>query len=165
MTPQRRTQLLIVTLVATLAAVAWVNGNEDDIAAPTQREHSGDSRPAPGAAKADKGMPELTLAELDARGLDDMKTDLFEAKSWYVAPPPPPPPKPTAPPPPFTVLGRMIQGGRTAVFVSYGGRNQVFGVGDVVDSDWRVDAIDATQVKLTYLPLNEEKSLALGAEP
>jgi hypothetical protein len=165
-TPNRRMLLWFMAVAGTVAAVVWVNGNEDDIAAPAAREHrAGDERPAHREGKATKELPELSLKALDTRGLDEMKTDLFASKSWYVPPPPPPPPKPTAPPVPFTFIGRLIEGGRTAVFVSVGDRNQVLRVGDVVDSTWRVDAIETTRMKLTYLPLNQDQYLALGAAP
>jgi hypothetical protein len=160
----RRTQLLIVALAATLGAVAWVSGSDDEIAAPAARADH-ERRPEPGGDRTGGEMPALSLDGLDARGLDEMKTDLFAGKSWYVPPPPPPPPKPMAPPVPFSFLGRLIEGDHAAVFVANGNRNQVVHIGDVVDTAWRVDAIGETEMKLTYLPLNEEKTLALGAAP
>ncbi len=166
MKPDRRTLLMIVALAGTLAAVAWVNGSEDDLAAPAAPERAGAARGERGEARGKQELPVLNLAGLDARGLDDMKADLFTTKSWYVPPPPPPPtppPKPVAPPLPFTFLGRMLDGGVTAVFVTSGGRNQVLHVGDVVDRVWRVDSIDLRRMTLTYLPLNETKFLVLGA--
>lgn len=169
MTPNRRKLLWSVALASTVAAIVWVSGNDAEIAAPATREHrSSDKRPATRANNASKELPVLSLNELKTRGLGDMKTDLFAAKSWYVPPPPPPPqppPKPTAPPLPFAFLGRMIEGDHAAVFVSMQDRNQVVRVGDVIQSSWRVDAIEATRMKLTYLPLNENQYLALGAAP
>lgn len=167
MKPNRRTQVLIVALAGTLAAVAWVSGNDDEAGAPAARERTGAGRPH-GETKAGPAMPDLRLAALDRRGLDDMKTDLFASKSWYVPPPPPPPqppPKPTAPPLPFAYLGRMIDGGSTVVFVSSQDRNRILRVGDVVDQVWRVDAVEGSRMKFTYLPLNENKYLILGAAP
>jgi hypothetical protein len=159
-----------MALAGTVAAVVWVGGDDAEIAAPTTREHrSADERPATRAGKAaNKELPVLSLNELKTRGLDDMKTDLFTSKSWYVPPPPPPPsppPKPTPPPLPFTFIGRMIEGDRMAVFVGMQDRNQVLRVGDVVQNAWRVDAIEPTRMKLTYLPLNENQYLSLGAAP
>jgi hypothetical protein len=165
--PNRRTQALIVALAGTLAAVAWVSGNDDEVSAPATRDRTGAVR-TQGEAKAGPGTPELRLAALETRGLDDMKTDLFASKSWYVPPPPPPPqppPKPTAPPLPFAYLGRMIDGGSTVVFVSSQDHNRILRVGDVVDRVWRVDAIEGSRMQFTYLPLNENKYLILGAAP
>ena len=166
MTPKRRLLLLAIVLAGALAAAAWVDGRDTEVAGPVVRErHAADDRPAARETRSAKAVRELNLASLDARGLDDMKVDLFAAKSWYVAPPPPPPPKPTAPPVPFVFIGRLIEGDRPAVFVTAGDRNQVLRAGDVVDGAWRVDAIEPTRMKLTYLPLNENQYLALGAAP
>lgn len=169
MMANRRTLLWGIAVAATLASVAWVNGNEEEIAAPAGNDRRPrDEAAAQRAEKLAPAMPELRLDALEARGLDDMKGDLFAAKSWYVPPPPPPPappPKPMAPSPPFTVLGRQIEGDHVAVFVNNGNRNQVLRVGDVVDQTWRVDAIDSSRMTLVYLPLNENKYLILGAAP
>lgn len=166
MTVNRRLLLLVVALAGTLAVVAWVDGKDSELAAPVVRErHVGEGRSARIDAPAPKPARELDLAALNARGLDDMKVDVFAAKSWYVPPPPPPPAKPTAPSVPFTFIGRLIQGDRPAVFVASGDRNQILHVGDVADGAWRVDAIEPNQMKLTYLPLNEAKYFALGVAP
>jgi hypothetical protein len=173
-TPNLRKLLWAVALAGTLAAVVSVGGNDADSVEPVAREprsveeRPAEERPATRTSKATKDMPVLKVGELKTRGLGEMSTDLFSIKSWYVPPPPPPPmppPKPVAPPLPFTFIGRMIEEGQTAVFVSIQDRNQVLHVGDVVQGVWRVDAIDPTNMKLTYLPLNENKYLALGAAP
>lgn len=170
MTVNRKTLLWAGAVAGTLAAVISVSGDDAETDAPAaSKPHSRDQRPATRADKTAKAPPrELKVADLKARGLGDMATNLFETKSWYVPPPPPPPsppPKPVAPPLPFSFIGRMIEEGQTAVFVSIQDRNQVLRVGDVVQGVWRVDAIDSTNMKLTYLPLNENKYLALGAAP
>ena len=172
MTANRRKLLWAAALAGTVAAMVWVNnGNDAEIAAPAApRGHrTGEQRPTERANKTTTELlPVLSLDNLKARGLGDMKTDLFVTKSWYVPPPPPPqqpPPKPTPPPLPFTFIGRMIEGNHAAVFVSIQDRNQVVRVGDVIQSAWRVDAIEPTRMKLTYLPLNENQYLALGAAP
>jgi hypothetical protein len=166
-------QILIVGIAGTLAAVAWVNSDGDELAAPEPRQRGveatpgrGEARPQRRDAKGGQAPQQLNLARLDTRAIDDMKADLFATKSWYVPPPPPPPqppPKPQPPPLPFKVIGRMLNDGETAVFVSNGDRNQALRVGDVVDGVWRVDTIDATRMTFTYLPLNETRFLALGA--
>lgn len=171
MTVNRKTLLWGAAVVGTLTAVISVSGNDPETVtvAPVARErNSSEARPARSPSKATKAPRLLKISDLDARGLGDMSTDLFAPKSWYVPPPPPPPmppPKPVAPPLPFTFIGRMIEEGQTAVFVSIQDRNQVLRAGDVVQGVWRVDSIEPTNMKLTYLPLNENKYLALGAAP
>lgn len=172
MTPNRKKMLWAVAVAGTVAAVFSVSESDTEPVAPVTRErHTSDaarSTASTTAAKATKAPRQLRLSDLKTRGLGDMTTDLFASKSWYVPPPPPPPmppPKPVAPPLPFTFIGRMIEEGQTAVFVSIQDRNQVLRVGDVIQNVWRVDSIDPTSMKLTYLPLNENKYLSLGAAP
>jgi hypothetical protein len=169
MTPNRKKVLWAVAIAGTVAAIFSVSDSDTETVAPVTRErHTTDARPAASTAKATKASRQLRISDLKTRGLGDMTTDLFATKSWYVPPPPPPPmppPKPVAPPLPFTFIGRMIEEGQTAVFVSVQDRNQVLRVGDVVQGVWRVDSIESTNMKLTYLPLNENKYLALGAAP
>lgn len=163
MTPKRRMGLLAAALAATLAAVAWVGDGEeaaDTVVAPVVRETRAGGSATPRATAAGQN---LDLALLDKRGLPETKTDLFTAKSWYVPPPPPPPPKPTAPELPFKAIGRLLDAEQPAVFLASGDKNRVIHVGDIVDNVWRVEAIEATRVRFIYLPLNEEKSLFLGA--
>jgi hypothetical protein len=166
----RKKLLWAVAVAGTVAAVFSVSESDTETVAPVARERhtTADARPTASAAKATKASRQLRMSDLKTRGLGDMTTDLFASKSWYVPPPPPPPappPKPVAPPLPFTFIGRMIEEGQTAVFVSIQDRNQVLRVGDVIQNVWRVDSIDPTNMKLTYLPLNENKYLALGAAP
>lgn len=165
--PEPRTLLQIAALAGTFGAVAWVNGYSNEEVAPAAYEQAGIVQRGPAEIKPGSPEPELRLAALDSRNIGELKTDIFTNKSWYVPPPvtPQPPPKPTAPPLPFTFLGRMIENGVAVVFVSNRDSNQVVRVGEVVDRVWRVDAIEATRMVLTYLPLNETKYLILGSAP
>ncbi len=160
----RRWLLLSLALAGTLAAGAWVSEEEDQVvgAATTRGRRDGGREPA--VRKGGGALPELHLEQLAARQFDDMKLDLFAQKSWYV-PPPPPPPKPRPPPLPFVFAGRMIEDGRTTVFLSRPGSNLVVKTGEIIDRTWQVSEINATQMTLIYLPLNENQILALGAAP
>ncbi len=95
---------------------------------------------------------------------------LFQPKSWYVAPPPPKvvaapvaPPAPVAPGMPFTFIGRMIDGKEEVLFLYKNGRQYTVRQGDTVDGTYRVDSIGETQAKLTYLPMNEQQTLAFNS--
>ena len=163
MKPAVRRLLWIAALAGTVAAAVWVNANDDEvITAAGERPHAAQARGRQAAAGAPAA---LDLEGLQAHAFDEMKVDLLAAKSWYVPPPPPPPPKPKAPPLPFTFLGRSFEDGGTAVFLGVRDRNRVVRVGDVLDRNWRVEAIGATSMTFTYLPLNESQILALGAAP
>jgi hypothetical protein len=162
----RRWLLLLLALGGTLVAGVWVSEDEGQIvtAAPT-RERKRDGGRESAARKGGGALPELHLEHLAARRFDEMKLDLFATKSWYVPPPPPLPPKPKPPPLPFVFAGRMIEDGRTTVFLSRPGSNQAVKTGDIVDRIWQVGEIAATSMIFTYLPLNEHQTLALGVAP
>jgi hypothetical protein len=157
----------LAAAAAAAIAVSFGGGNDGDIAAPATREGRSEAAPERSARSADKGPPPaLNLASLDAaRAFPEKKTDLLAAKSWYVPPPPPPPEKPKAPPLPFKFTGRLIENGQTTVFLSSQDRNEAAHLGDVLDKAWRVDRISPTSMTLTYLPLDQTQTLALGAAP
>ena len=163
MKPVTRRLLWFVAVAGTAAAVAWVGGSDDEVIAVAGVQRGGERRNDRQVA-AKGATPVLQLAQLEAREFEDMKADLFAAKSWYV-PPPAVAQKPKAPPLPFTYSGRLIEDGRSTVFLAQQGRNQSVHSGDVIENTWRVDAIGATSMTLTYLPLNESQTLALGAAP
>lgn len=122
---------------------------------------------------------EIALASLDTgwiaeRRADDVKvSDLFQHKSWYVAPPPPPPPPPVAPPPPpppqapplpFRYLGRIEESpDRVTYYLTQGERLVVVAVGDTIDNTYRVESAQNGQMTLNYLPLEIKQSLHIGA--
>jgi len=84
------------------------------------------------------------------------------------APPPPadpvdePPPAPAAPPFPYQFVGRLTDGAARAVLDS-ARRSTVVGAGDVVDGQWRVDAVEAGGLRLTYLPLGLAQFIPFAA--
>ncbi|HEX5373593.1 MAG TPA: hypothetical protein VFW84_12750 [Aquabacterium sp.] len=73
-------------------------------------------------------------------------------------PPPPPPPPPMAPPFPHTWIGRYDDDVPRAV-VAGSARTWVVQSGDVIDSQWRVDAVNAREMRLTYLPLQQSQTV------
>lgn len=162
MKPALRRVLWTVAVAGTAAAVAWVDGGDDNEAGLARP--SGAGRRTDARAGLKNVVPTLALERLDTRDFDEIKADLFAAKSWYV-PPPVVAQKPKPPPLPFSYGGRIIEGDRTTVFLFGPDRNQPVRQGDLIDNTWRVDAINATVMKLTYLPLNESQTLALGAAP
>ena len=72
------------------------------------------------------------------------------------------PEPPGAPPLPFVYAGKVTQDGRTEVYVT---RNDELGriaPGENIDAQYRVDAISASSIRFTYLPLKTVQSLELG---
>jgi hypothetical protein len=166
MTPKQRHIVLIVLLGATLAATVWVNLTEDhgDAEALQPRakrtvEHSASTNQSPSKNEA------LALEPIKRPVLESTKKRLFDSKSWYVPPPPPkalPPPPPSAPPLPFSYMGKMLEDGRTTIFLTRQNRNFVVTAGDTIESTYRVDEIGAHSMTLTYLPLNIKQTLQIG---
>lgn len=91
---------------------------------------------------------------------------LFGSQSWM--PPAPPPPKPTpapapmAPPLPFTYIGKKFEGNRWEVYITL--REQVYIVHEnaIVENNYHIDSITPPTMTITYVPLQQVQSLAIG---
>lgn len=125
---------------------------------PAQPAIQAQNHPANGEPKPLKlGVPSMANAE----------TALFSRHDWAPPPPPPPkpapPPKPTAPELPYRFMGRLLQDGKAPqVYLTNGNRAVVAQAGSVVDDVYRVESISDELLTLTYLPLNQQQTLALG---
>ena len=165
---QRQRRIALATaLVLTLAAVAWVGKDEDSVAPvaavskPTGKTERRDARKESKKASAPDLRPELLKRPPMKIGGEEM----FVSKSWYVPPPPPPPappPPPEPPPLPFTYMGKLLQGDRSAVFLTTPDRNYMVKSGDVIENTYRVEEIRVPMMTLTYLPLNMKQTLYIG---
>lgn len=95
------------------------------------------------------------------------------AESWGRPPPLPPPrvaaaPAPKAPPPepeaprappfPYTLIGQLDDG-RPQALLTGPLRSLAVGNGEVVDGQWRIDAIEAQSITLTWLPGGQRQTL------
>jgi hypothetical protein len=158
--------LLLLSLAAGLVILDAREGeSEPDIAEPLAAATRTDSEsPAPRAA-ADHGR---TILDIRPRTPAEEPPDSFAPHDWT---PPPPPPEaaaaaaaPTAPPLPFTVLGKQHAGGIWHVFLAIDDRIFVVKTGDMIDNDYRVEAIELPVLTLTYLPLNTRQTLAIGGD-
>jgi hypothetical protein len=82
-------------------------------------------------------------------------------KARKAAPPPPSPP--LAPPLPFRMIGSLDEDGKVTVFAERANGDVVaLRIADIVDNTYRVDAINARTMILTYLPLGQQQALPLG---
>ncbi len=128
---------------------------------------------ASGAARAPRTevAAPLTLP-LRAPIADKPAADPFIAPSFAPPPPPapppavavaPPPPAPTAPPLPFSFVGLLEKGAaKPAAFIAKGDALLVVSAGDVIDGTYRVESLSESAIVLTYLPLNQQQSLAVA---
>lgn len=95
-------------------------------------------------------------------------TDLFHIEAppkpapVHTEPAPPPPP-PMAPPLPYVYMGKAVEQGRVSVFLTRNDKPYVARQGDVLDGQYRIDAINPPIMELTYLPLAQKQMLNIGA--
>jgi hypothetical protein len=67
---------------------------------------------------------------------------------------------PSAPPLPFRYLGKLVDGGKLAVFLARGDESLAVAAGERI-GDYRVDSVTDSEVTFTYLPLKTKQSLPL----
>jgi len=93
----------------------------------------------------------------------------FETRDWTPPPqpelslPPPPPPPPQAPPLPFAYLGKQQHNGKWTVFLTNQERTYIVMEGVVIESAYRIEQITPPILSVTYLPLQQLQTLAIGA--
>ncbi len=122
---------------------------------------------APSTAASAASVPDA----LNARTVPSTNGRAFTRLSWLPPPPPPPPPAPaapapapappTAPPLPFTFVGMVENGtGKPQAFLARGDTLLVVAAGDALDNNtYRVESLSATQIVLTYTPLNMKQTI------
>jgi len=177
LSPKLRGALLIAALGATLAAVHWADILPDAADAKPgakieSRSRATKDKPSSAASSA------LDLQKLQRGPQAEPESDPFGTKDFTPPPPPKPkreamaggsgtmqapaPPPPQAPPLPFTYLGRLDEDQDTTVFLTAGDRNLVVKPGDVIDNTYKLEQVTQSTVVLTYLPMNQKQTLAIG---
>lgn len=123
---------------------------------------------------ADKGEAEVkgNPNPADAKTASAWGGSLFALTNWNPPPPPPapapkqvkapPPPPPTAPPLPFRYMGRWVEDGKTHYFMQYNGRDLVLLPGMQIDPQYKLESVQGGQMRFTYLPLQQQQTLAVG---
>jgi hypothetical protein len=122
----------------------------------------------PDAEKTPDAPPNAAMAPKKRFSLADKPKDLFyiEAPPKPVAvraAPEPPPPPPMAPPLPYVYMGKSVAHGQVSVFLTRNDKPYVARQGDVLDGQYRIDAINPPILELTYLPLEQKQMLNIGA--
>lgn len=150
-------------------------GGADGVETPPRAQSRGAGSPRnanPDAAGLSAAATAIDLARL-ARAPLDASAAAVIASAWEPPPPPPPPKAAPAPPPPpprapalpFRVVGRLVDGASTLVFLQSGQATLVARRGDLIERDYRVEEVNEKQVIFTYLPLNQKQQLAIGDAP
>jgi hypothetical protein len=177
LSPKLRGAMLIVALAATLGAVHWADSLPDATetkhgARADSRSHVTRDKPSSAPSTA------LDLQKLQRRPQSEPESDPFGTRDFTPPPPPKPkreasaggpgamqapaPPPPQAPPLPFTYMGRLDEDQDTTVFLTAGDRNLVVKPGDVIDNTYKLEQVTQSSVVLTYLPMNQKQTLAIG---
>lgn len=175
---------LIAERVVALMAGAGEGSEVVEAVEPSPRT----GRPSSGAATESASLeagsnaarPQVQLDRLAARqralAANDEMADavpqaLFGAVSWQPPPTPAqraaaaaPPPPPVAPPFPYAYLGGLSEDGVRTAFFTRGERVLPVKAGDTVDAVYRIDQMTEKAMTLTYLPLNQSLTLALGGK-
>ena len=94
-------------------------------------------------------------------GSEDPFTAMIKQRA---KPKPEPAPTPVAPPLQFKYLGKIIEGKVTRVFLSLADKNHVVGIGERIDSQYRVDRISDETIEFTYLPLRTKQTLVINQQ-
>ena len=186
-TPVRRQRLAIAGAI-TLAATAWAALQPDEGAIPASSNRGPmNASPRPAGALPARGTASDAAVFAAASNASRRwpappsagQRTAWQAgvargvAAWNAPPPPAPPPAPpppaaaTAPappqPPPFpyVLIGRLDDGEPRALL---SGPLRSFGVkaSEVIDGQWRVDAVQPQGVTLTWLPGGVKKTLAFG---
>lgn len=160
--------VIALAALALALAIGHADGSDPAAAEPVVE-------PARKSPDTKDAAPRLAL-ERPRHAPDAPVGNLFEGRSWVPKPVPvavpaapvavPPPPRPTAPPLPFAYIGRLEdEGAKTVVYLQRGERLLEVGTGDVVDGDYRVEALTDDELVLVFLPLGERQSLRIRSEP
>lgn len=173
--PQRRNLVWMAALL-TLILVAWTAwrdaGNAVSEASTPRRQALPAAPPTLAVAAPAEAAGAGSAAEnpaLDRDPIIEASTDPFKAVSFLppppkavavVPPPVPPAPKPVAPAFPYKYFGRIVGivgiDGKTQTYLSRGDALVAVRERDVLDQVYRIDTIGATQIGVTYLPLDEK---------
>lgn len=107
---------------------------------------------------------DLDLSGLERAADEGAKADLFASRSFTsekAVAPDGKPAKAVAPPLPFAYIGKVIEDGKLAVFLSRGEDSLSVAAGDTIGGEYRVDAVSEKEITFTYLPLKTKQKLPL----
>ena len=165
--PAPRQLAIFGALGLSLAATAWVSQQDEaePVAAAPRRSAT---TPAPADWPAAAASARAAWPAMDAQA----RAAWGEAAAVAAAPTAPAeepaqdatPQPPAAPPFPYQFVGRLSDGATRAI-LDNAQRSTVVGVGEVVDGQWRVDAVEAGGLRLTYLPLGQPQFVPFLASP
>jgi hypothetical protein len=169
---------------ALLAATTWLamfGDTSPSGAAPAGHSHA---RPSPRPAESSRQLPSSQKAGAAQEPVEVLadrhaliaaasrptasgtpRRDLFSARSWNPPLPPLPPPavaSPVAPPLPFTFIGKKLEGQAWEVYLGRGEQTFIVRQGQALEGVWQIDKIAPPSMEVTYRPLRQVQTLAIG---
>ena len=159
--------------VIALIVIGSVVGGRDQRAAATSLPQAPSGEPAralqTAARAAQESLTDLDMGKLRRQNWSDGVSNLLGPRSAAVptqqvtgraepAVTPPPPPAPTAPPLPFTYIGKIVDGGRTTVFVGRGADHYEAQAGAEIEQ-YKVERVTDTQITFVFRPLGTRQVL------
>jgi len=152
MKPMVKKVLAGIAAVSALASV--VAGREQPSFAPA---------PTPKVDTRLQTREDIDLAKLEARVDEGARIDAFAPKNFSPVVPPQANAREgrrEAPALPFRYIGKMVDGGKLAVFLANGADSFTVTEGERV-GDYRVDKITEAEIRFTYLPMKTKQALPL----
>lgn len=169
--PAPRQIALFTALGVSLAATAWVAGNDvPEVAEPAPRRSVAAQKAAspqdrqdwPGPASSPRSAwPQADVEARRAWG-ETAAPATAVAAAPAIAPTAEADPEDAAPPFPYQLVGRMTDS-RPRVVLNGPQRSLVLGVGDVVDGHWRIEAIEPGGLRLKRLPEGPSQFIAFSS--
>lgn len=167
MNAARKRWMLAAGLLLTLAATGWVASQDEP------KKPAGVERNSAAARRSERRPPDVQTEPMAELQLEKLKRpeftneagELFQSRTWQPPPPTarPEPPEPRrAPPVPFSYFGQMVEDGKAVVFLSRGNLDYAVRQGETTEGTYRIDEIRKDAVVMTYLPLEQQQTLAIG---
>ncbi|RTL33459.1 MAG: hypothetical protein EKK53_28025 [Burkholderiales bacterium] len=166
-----RQWLLLGLLALSLVATAWVAGRDEPGAVPAVARRQAAATPVgasaawPGAAASARvAWPDPDAGALRAWGDAPplpQAAAVPPANVSAAAPTDPAADEPPVPPFPYRLVGRLTDSQPRAVLDS-AQRSLVLGVNDVVDGQWRIEAIEASGLRVKRLPDGPSQLIAFS---
>ncbi|WP_417067563.1 hypothetical protein [Niveibacterium terrae] len=168
MNDKYRRSLLIAGFALSAGLVLWDrSGPAHAIEAPSKPVTAASAPPPAPVTRTPQNHSAPPIDELAPRSIytatDANAFGAPKPKPLPPLPPPPLPPPPSAPPLPFRYIGKQFAGGAWEVYVAKPDRTLVVHCGDVLDQQYKVEAISPPTLVLTYLPMNQKQLLQIGA--
>lgn len=164
LSPKMRSLLLITASGLTLAAVFFAPPAEveamDTVKPVAPRTHEARMETPP-----DTDVPDIVIVRAgDGTPLDDPFTSKASKAEVAQAQEPVAPPEPSAPPLPYSYLGKIMEDGKTVIFLGKQENNYSVRIGETVDGLYRLDEISDQALTLVYLPLDKKQMLPIGRD-